>query len=88
MTKWQQELGAERSELSAEQELGPRNDTEALLCELWMQALGVPVNALDDFFQLGGDSILTVGIVARARAHGLELTGSQFFATPDRKSVV
>src|SRR5690606_13253390 len=36
----------------------------------------------DDFFALGGDSIMAIQIVGRARAHGLALTPTQVFQAP------
>ena len=39
----------------------PRNDTEAALCRLWQEELGMErVGITDDFFQLGGNSILAI----------------------------
>ncbi|RAL16897.1 HC-toxin synthetase [Aspergillus homomorphus CBS 101889] len=35
-----------------------------------------------DFFDLGGDSILAMGLVARARARGLDFTVADLFANP------
>ncbi|WP_371483424.1 amino acid adenylation domain-containing protein [Kitasatospora sp. NBC_00315] len=49
--------------------LAPRTDAEALVVELWQEVLGVPrVGALDDFFELGGDSLLVTRVAARIRA--------------------
>ncbi|MFF7588215.1 amino acid adenylation domain-containing protein [Kitasatospora purpeofusca] len=49
--------------------LAPRTDAEQLVAQLWQEVLGVPrVGALDDFFELGGDSLLVTRVVARIRA--------------------
>ncbi|MGV9268005.1 amino acid adenylation domain-containing protein [Kitasatospora sp. NPDC003701] len=55
--------------------LPPRTDAEQLVTELWQEVLGLPrVGALDDFFALGGDSLLVTRVVARIRAGvGLEV---------------
>ncbi|MEU8248908.1 amino acid adenylation domain-containing protein [Nonomuraea sp. NPDC048916] len=50
----------------------PRTPEERLLADLWRQVLGVAVVGVhDDFYALGGDSILALQIAGRARAAGL-----------------
>ena len=61
----------------------PRTEAEARLAEIWQDLLGLtPVGVYDDFFELGGDSVLGLRIVARAREHGLLLTPGQLFQGP------
>ncbi|WP_051944337.1 non-ribosomal peptide synthetase [Streptacidiphilus rugosus] len=56
---------------------------ELLLCALFAELLDLPeVGADDGFFALGGDSILSIQLAARARAAGLELTPREVFAHP------
>jgi len=63
----------------------PRTPREALLCELFADLLDLPeVGADDDFFALGGDSIVAMQLVSRARRSGLQLTPRQVF---QRRSV-
>jgi amino acid adenylation domain-containing protein len=63
--------------------VAPRGDAERLLAGIWEEVLGVErVGAGDDFFALGGDSILSIKIIARAREAGLELTPQQLFQHP------
>ncbi|MFI5895174.1 amino acid adenylation domain-containing protein [Actinoplanes sp. NPDC051513] len=58
----------------------PRTPREQLLCDLFAEVLGVPsVGVEDDFFGLGGDSIVSIQLVGRARAAGLSLTLRQVF---------
>ncbi|MFL5513040.1 MAG: amino acid adenylation domain-containing protein, partial [Gemmatimonadales bacterium] len=58
----------------------PRTAVEAELARLWAQVLGLERVGLDDnFFDLGGDSILSLQIIARAAALGLRLTAKQMF---------
>ena len=65
---------------SSEQYVGPRTATEAVLCELWREVLRVErVGVHDNFFALGGDSILSIQIAARARQRGWQLTPKQLF---------
>ncbi|MEU3606816.1 amino acid adenylation domain-containing protein [Streptomyces sp. NPDC035033] len=51
----------------------PGTPREKLLCELFSGVLGLDrVGADDDFFVLGGDSILSIRLVSQARAAGLD----------------
>ncbi|MEV7184623.1 non-ribosomal peptide synthase/polyketide synthase [Kitasatospora sp. NPDC093102] len=59
----------------------PRTNTERALAAIWCEVLGVPrVNADDNYFTLGGDSILGIQIVSAARRAGLALTPRHLFA--------
>jgi amino acid adenylation domain-containing protein/non-ribosomal peptide synthase protein (TIGR01720 family) len=58
----------------------PRNETEAMLAEIWAQVLGLDqIGVHDNFFALGGDSILSIQIVARARQRGLLIGARDVF---------
>ncbi|WP_158881408.1 non-ribosomal peptide synthetase [Amycolatopsis anabasis] len=58
----------------------PRTEREALLCGLFAETLGLPeVGAEDSFFELGGDSIVSVQLVSRARRAGIVFTPRQVF---------
>ncbi|MGW5281074.1 non-ribosomal peptide synthase/polyketide synthase [Streptomyces collinus] len=58
----------------------PRPGTEQTLAAIWQDVLRVDrVGARDDFFALGGDSILSIQIVSRARRAGLALTTKDVF---------
>ncbi|MYW44258.1 non-ribosomal peptide synthetase, partial [Streptomyces sp. SID161] len=60
--------------------LAPRPGTEERLAAIWAEVLGVErVGARDNFFALGGDSILSIQIVSRARQAGLALTTKDVF---------
>jgi non-ribosomal peptide synthase protein (TIGR01720 family) len=56
-------------------------DQERLMA-LWVEVLGRPVGIRDNFFAMGGDSILVIQLVSRARALGLRLTPTQVFEHP------
>jgi len=59
------------------------NPVEEILLVIWKQVLGVEtVGIQDDFFDLGGDSILSIRIVARAQEKGLSFTSRQLFEHP------
>jgi amino acid adenylation domain-containing protein/non-ribosomal peptide synthase protein (TIGR01720 family) len=58
----------------------PRTPAERLLAGIWAGVLGLPrVGAEENFFALGGDSILSIQVVARAREAGLLLTPRDLF---------
>jgi acyl-CoA synthetase (AMP-forming)/AMP-acid ligase II len=46
-------------------ELAAQTLIESNLCQIWSDLLGVPVGIHDNFFDLGGDSILSLQIIAR-----------------------
>ncbi|MEV4312841.1 amino acid adenylation domain-containing protein [Actinocrispum sp. NPDC049592] len=59
---------------------GPRNDRERLLADLFAATLKLDrVGIDDDFFVLGGDSIVSISLVARARREGLNLVARDVF---------
>jgi len=61
----------------------PRNPTEETLAAVWAQVLGLPrVGVHANFFELGGDSILSIQVIARAAQAGLRLTPRQLFEHP------
>jgi amino acid adenylation domain-containing protein/non-ribosomal peptide synthase protein (TIGR01720 family) len=58
----------------------PATPAEETLCRLFAEALGVErVGADDSFFELGGDSILSMLLVSHARRAGLGITARQVF---------
>ncbi|WTG79236.1 amino acid adenylation domain-containing protein [Streptomyces sp. NBC_01563] len=58
----------------------PRTPREELLCDLFAEVLGLPHVGIDDnFFDLGGDSIVSIQLVSRAREAGLIITPRDVF---------
>ncbi|QKV94271.1 amino acid adenylation domain-containing protein [Streptomyces sp. NA02950] len=58
----------------------PRDAREEALAGLFAEVLGVARVGLDDsFFELGGDSIVSIQLVARARRMGLDLAPKDVF---------
>ena len=67
---------------SAERPSAERPEVETLT-RLWAEILGLPsVSPRDDFFELGGDSILAIRIVALAQRHGIRLRPRDLFDHP------
>jgi amino acid adenylation domain-containing protein/non-ribosomal peptide synthase protein (TIGR01720 family) len=70
-------LPAAGPELAAASD-APQGALEQTLAAIWTEVLRLDqVGRQDDFFALGGDSILALQIVARARKRGLKLTPRQ-----------
>ncbi len=61
----------------------PATAMERTLAEIWEQTLDVePVGIEDDFFELGGDSIHAIQIVASLQQRGLALAPREIFEHP------
>ncbi|WP_446940921.1 non-ribosomal peptide synthase/polyketide synthase [Pseudomonas aeruginosa] len=66
----------------------PRNAMERTLAEIWQDLLGVERVGLDDnFFSLGGDSIVSIQVVSRARQAGLQLSPRDLFQHQNIRSL-
>ena len=62
---------------------GADSVVQATLQRIWAQVLGLSeVGVHEDFFELGGDSLLSIRILARANQEGLRISPEQFFALP------
>ena len=63
--------------------VAPRTPKEQTLAAIWKQILGrEQLGVEDDFFEMGGDSMRIIHLVARARQSGLALTPAQVFQHP------
>jgi amino acid adenylation domain-containing protein/non-ribosomal peptide synthase protein (TIGR01720 family) len=61
----------------------PRTEAECILSGIWSELLKLErIGLRDNFFHLGGDSILSIQVIARARQSGLLLTPRQIFEHP------
>ncbi|MFR9755699.1 amino acid adenylation domain-containing protein [Streptomyces sp. TR06-5] len=59
---------------------GPRTPHEEALCEVFAEVLDLPsVGIRDSFFDLGGDSIVSIRLVSRARKRGLRIRPEDVF---------
>lgn len=60
--------------------VAPRNPLEAALQTICAEVLRRPdIGVLDDFFKIGGDSILSLQMVARALQRGIRISAKQVF---------
>ncbi|NOK74547.1 MAG: hypothetical protein GFH24_608302n1, partial [Chloroflexi bacterium AL-N5] len=60
--------------------VAPQTHVEQVLADIWSQVLKVePIGIHDDFFELGGDSILSIQVVSRATQAGIVLTPKTLF---------
>uniref|UniRef100_UPI003EBEF0B2 amino acid adenylation domain-containing protein n=1 Tax=Streptomyces tabacisoli TaxID=3156398 RepID=UPI003EBEF0B2 len=58
----------------------PRTEAEQIITAAYADVLGVDrIGIDDDFFAVGGDSLRSIQVVARARARGLELSTREIF---------
>ncbi|MGE8064525.1 amino acid adenylation domain-containing protein [Pseudomonas sp. NPDC089569] len=66
--------------VSQDNYVAPRDAVETAFAEIWQDVLQVErVGIHDNFFALGGDSILNLQIIARAHQRGMKLTPKQLF---------
>ncbi|HSK79529.1 MAG TPA: amino acid adenylation domain-containing protein, partial [Thermoanaerobaculia bacterium] len=79
-----QALPEPAAEAAAEEAEAPRGPVEEELCRMFGELLGLPpVGIRDDFFALGGHSILATRLLARVRsAFGAEIPLRQIFQAP------
>jgi len=72
--------GDERPELDTPY-VAPRDEAERILADIWADVLKVArVGIHDNFFDLGGDSILALGVGAKASQHAMEFTVGDLFS--------
>ena len=64
--------------------VAPRNEIELKACQIWSEVLAIPKDKIginDDFFKLGGDSIVSIQLVGRLRQSlNLDITVKDIFA--------
>ncbi|MCP6763250.1 MAG: amino acid adenylation domain-containing protein, partial [Fischerella sp. CENA71] len=61
----------------------PRNKIEEQLAQIWSELLPVDrIGVHDNFFEIGGDSIISIQVISRARRQGLLLEVKHIFQSP------
>ena len=62
-----------------------RSDAEEILVRIWSDLLGIdPISVEDDFFELGGDSLISIRMISMARQEGLQIKPSDL---PDNPTI-
>ena len=68
---------------ASQKHVDPNTSTEQVLVRIWEEVLGIDrIGATDNFFALGGDSIISIQVVSRARQQGIELSPKDLFQHP------
>ncbi|MEM9103829.1 MAG: amino acid adenylation domain-containing protein, partial [Pseudomonadota bacterium] len=68
------------ADLLLEKFAAPESEQEQLLCNIWQELLRIErIGIQDNFFSLGGDSIISIQVVSRAKKHGMNFTVRQLF---------
>ena len=66
----------------------PQGDIEQLVADLWLEQLGRPVGRTDNFFDIGGHSLLAVSLFRRLQdSTGLAIALTDVFRYPDSVDV-
>ncbi len=61
----------------------PRSEVEQKIADIWQEILGIQkIGIFDNFLEIGGDSLLSVQITARANKEGLRFTNQHLFDYP------
>lgn len=61
----------------------PRNPIEEKLSDIWTEVLGLDrVGVYDNFYDLGGDSVVSIQVLSRLHQAGLRLTLTQHYQAP------
>ncbi|WP_255430682.1 non-ribosomal peptide synthetase, partial [Xenorhabdus sp. TS4] len=63
--------------------IAPRTELETRLCTLWQDVLGLErISIEDNFFRIGGDSIVSIQLVSKLRQIGFSLQVKSIFEAP------
>lgn len=73
----------EESTSKQQEYLEPQTEIERIFCNVWQAVLGVSrVGITDNFFQLGGNSILVIYVVAELGRAGVKLAPEKIYEAP------
>ncbi|QDL09659.1 beta-ketoacyl synthase [Brasilonema octagenarum UFV-E1] len=70
--------------------IAPRDESEQKIAEIWQELLGTKqIGIHDNFFDLGGDSLIAVQVISRLRkTFSIQLTVALFFECPTIAEIV
>lgn len=75
--------GAALSVEAARTPTAPGTEVERKLAAIWMDVLKLDTVGIDDdFFEIGGDSLLSIRVIARAGREGIRIAPERFFEQP------
>ncbi|RTZ24052.1 non-ribosomal peptide synthetase [Vibrio penaeicida] len=68
--------------------VAPDSDIELELCSIWKQVLGIEsIGVNDNFFRIGGDSIIAIQLVSKIRKAGFHIQVKDMFDAPTVKQL-
>ncbi|MBW8310151.1 MAG: amino acid adenylation domain-containing protein, partial [Candidatus Paracaedibacteraceae bacterium] len=74
--------------LVADEYVAPQTSLEQELCEVWKDVLKLEkIGIHDNFFRLGGDSIISIQMVSKARSRGIHFAVKNVFNYPTIKAL-
>ncbi|MEO5563014.1 MAG: amino acid adenylation domain-containing protein [Chitinophagaceae bacterium] len=74
---------ADGAAMSTKEFVAPRNETDALFADIWQELLGIEqVGINDNFFSLGGHSLLVIRMLHKAKEHNYYLQFRNVFQYP------
>jgi amino acid adenylation domain-containing protein/non-ribosomal peptide synthase protein (TIGR01720 family) len=66
----------------------PQSPAEKIICQVWQKVLSIDaIGVEDNYFELGGDSILALQVVTEMRRQGWEMTVKDIFAQQSVKEL-
>ena len=81
--KVDRKLLPEPEAINTENYTAPNNEIEAQLCQTWEEVLGIDkIGIHDNFFRIGGDSIVSIQLVSRLRQKEFTLSVKDIFEAP------
>jgi acyl carrier protein len=66
----------------------PQNKTEQLLANVWQEVLHIDQLSINhDFFEIGGHSLIAMGLISKLNQLGIEISINEFFRYPTIKKM-